>query len=73
MSIISCSFQGLDVIWTIHSVDRTRMTCVHTIVQIISALVNALFRPSLCRREGSVGYRKIIEFYNPFGCCYNEP
>lgn len=63
MSIISCSFQGLDVIWAIHSVDRTCMTCVHTIVQIMSALMNALtVRPSLCRRGGSVGFRKIIEF-----------
>ena len=46
MSIISCSFQGLGVIWPIHSVDRTRMTCVHTIVHTMQALVNALFRPS---------------------------
>lgn len=57
MSIISCCFQGLDVIWAIHSVDRTRMTCVPTIAQIMSALLNALFRPSLCRRGGSVGFR----------------
>ena len=64
MSIISCSFQGLDVIWAIHYVDRTRMICVHIIVQIISAFAECTlnFRPSLCRRGGLVGFRKIIEF-----------